>query len=314
MTIAPNTMTVGTIYAFSVVAFNDRGDTDSRIVKVTCTSANGPEVTITSTLERFNCRAKLVLTALLTSTSPVTSSWTVLNNMGVSVPFSALTPTVQNFSATNSITRVPYSLGIGSDVFAAGKSFTFRVTAHSLDSPKVTSFAEVVLIANSPPTAGYIFCTPSSGFALQTVFLLLSPGWTTDSASFPLSYSFTYRLSPASVYLTISTRSLRAFVTSSLPAGLSSLNSTLTLQIEAADVFFTSGTATTEVVITDASPDMPDYLKNGLQSAFFTGNVDLAFQSVNNVSHLYNILLSIPFEYPLSTSTCKFYISLSSFL
>jgi REJ domain len=197
------------------------------------------------------------------------------------------------------MSQVSYALGIQSDVFAAGKSFTFRITAHPSDSPAALSFSEVVLTANSPPTAGYVFCTPSLGVALQTSFLILSPGWTTDSSSFPLSYSFSYRLSPASVSLIITTRSLRAFVSSSLPAGLPSLNNSLTLQIEAFDIFYTSGTASTEVVVTEGSPDTPDYLKNGLETAFFAGNVDLAFQSINNVRFFFIILLSILHESPL---------------
>ena len=293
-------MSVGTIYAFSLIALNDRGDSDRQVVKVACTSPNGALVTITSATGRFNCRAKLVVTAALTSAFPVTSSWSVYNNMGVTVPFVALTPISRNFSAANTMYQASYALGIQSDVFAAGKSFTFRITAHPSDSPAAISFSEVVLTANSPPTAGYIYSTPTSGVALQTSFLILSPGWTTDSSSFPLSYSFTYRISPMSVSLVITTRSLRAFVSSTLPAGLLSLNSSLILEIEAADIFFTSGTATTEVVVTDGSPDIPDYLKNGLQSAFFAGNVDLAFQSVNNVRFFFNIFNSL---IPIFTNT-----------
>jgi hypothetical protein len=241
-----------------------------------------------------------VVTAVLTSAYPVTSSWSVFNSMGVAVPFAALTPVSRNFSTANTISQVTYALGIQSGVFASGKSFTFRITAHPSDSPAALSFSEVVLIANSPPSAGYIYCTPSLGVALQTSFLILSPGWTTDSSSIPLSYSFSYRLSPAAVSLVITTRSLRAFVSSSLPAGLPSLNSSLTLQIEVVDIFYTSGTATTEVVVTEGSPDVPDYLRKGLQTAFLAGNVDLAFQSINNVRP------SSRFFFPLPTNLSLF--------
>jgi REJ domain len=287
-------MSVGTVYAFSLVALNNRGDSDSQVVKVACTSPNGALVTITSLGGRFNCKAKLVVTAVLTSAYPVSSSWSVVDSMGVAVPFAALTPISRNFSSVNTISQVTYALGIQSGVFAAGKSFTFRITAFPSDSPAALSFSEVVLTANSPPSAGYIYCIPSFGVALQTSFLILSPGWTTDSSSFPLSYSFSYRLSPAAVSLVITTRSLRAFVSSSLPAGLPSFNSSLTLQIEVVDIFYTSGTASTEVVVTEGSPDVPDYLSNGLKTAFLAGNVDLAFQSINNVRLFFNIFFHSP--------------------
>jgi hypothetical protein len=118
-----------------------------------------------------------------------------------------------------------------------------------------------------------------------TKFLLSTAGWTADIASFPLSYSFSYRLSAASQYLSLAASSLRAYTVSTLPAGLSVLNGLITIQGEVTDVLMTSGTATTSVTaVANAAANTSHILTESLSSAFSTGDVNLAVQTVNNVS------------------------------
>ena len=53
-------------------------------------------------------------------------------------------------------------------------------------------------------TSGTCVATPTSGNALTTIFLLTSPGWTTDASNFPLSYAYAFQVSPGSSLLSIS--------------------------------------------------------------------------------------------------------------
>jgi hypothetical protein len=117
-------------------------------------------------------------------------------------------------------------------------------------------------------------------------------GWTSDAANFPLTFSFDYLLSATSPSLTIATSSLRAFTTTALPAGLITEGYDIALRATAVDIFKSSASAFGKVkVTTKANLNVTKVLTENLLSAFSSGDVNLAFQTVNNVSYLLLILL-----------------------
>jgi REJ domain len=239
---------------------------------------------------RFNPGAKMVLNSYLSANYEVTSSWSVSTSLGVSVPFTALTDKSKSFSKLDALNQIAFPLSIDGGVFTGGVAYSFRLTVSPTANSKIVTYTEVVLTANSPPTGGYISATPSSGTALVTNFQIATPGWTADVSVFPLSFNFAYRSMSSAPYLTLAAPSLRAFTTSALPAGSSS-GGLITVQGTATDVLLSSSSAIGSVTVTaSTSTNITSVLLKGLSKAFASGNLNLAFQTVNNVSILYIML------------------------
>jgi hypothetical protein len=127
--------------------------------------------------------------------------------------------------------------------------------------------------------------SPKIGDALVTLFEISTIGWTADSANFPLIFAFDYQLSAASPSLTIAASSLRAFTTTTLPAGLVTENYAITLRAIATDLYLSSASVYSQVEVTmSKNTNVTQVLESNLGSAFDTGDVNLVFQTVNNVS------------------------------
>jgi REJ domain len=282
VTLPPNVMKMNTTYTFLLAVSSRDGRSSSQTVSVTPLLSGSPEIFVTSLFGLFNPEAKLVIEGHISHPLAVTSAWTAYTPLGVPVPFKSLTHATKTISAS---TDSLFPLCIAGGEFVGGKSYTFRLSGHPIGVSSMLTFAEITLTANSPPTGGYMSSTPSRGDALMTKFLLSTAGWTADVTSFPLSYSFSYRLSVASQYLSLAASSLRAYTVSTLPAGLRVLNGSITVQGEVTDVLMMSGTAKTAVIVVEnAAANTSHIMTESLSSAFSTGDVNLAVQTVNNVS------------------------------
>ena len=158
------------------------------------------------------------------------------------------------------------------------------IAFNSLDPGNIIDFnvRDETLTANLAPTSGHIVSSPTIGSALVTQFTVSSPGWTTDTASFTLSYAFSYRLFRTSTNLTIAVSSVRPHTTTTLPAGV------IVLQTQVTDIYLTMAVAMTNVSVTPAPAVIVSHiLSASLATAFAAGNINLAVQAVNNVSMLY---------------------------
>ena len=285
LTISANAMIVGVTYAFLLTTSSPDGRSASETVLVTPVSSGSTQVSITAPFTRFSAGSKLVISAAISADYPVTSVWSLYDSIGVPVPFVTLTSKMQSFSAADANNRILFPLSTGAGVLLDGTVYTFRFTSYPTGNPKLQTFTEIVLTSNSNPSGGYLSSTPSEGNALETKFLIASPGWTADVASFPLTYTFEYKQYAAASYLTLTTSSIRASTSSTLPSGVSSENSMVTLQAIATDIFTAFSTATTAVkVILRAGTNVTEILTSRLSSAFALNDVSLAFETVNNVS------------------------------
>ena len=278
-------MILGVTYAFVLTTSSFDGRSASQTVLVTPVSTGSAQVSLTSPFTRFSAGSKLVVSATISANYPVTSVWSLHDSTGVLVPFASLTSQIRMFSASDAASRIVFPLSIGAEVLSPGTVYTFRFTSYPTGNSKLQSFSEIVMTSNSNPSGGYLSSTPTEGNALETQFLIASPGWTADAGSFPLSYKFAYRVSMAASYLTIATSSLRPFSTSTLPSGLSSENSLITLQATATDIFAAFSDAATTVKVTlSVATNVTDILSSRLSSAFALKDVSLAFETINNVS------------------------------
>ena len=285
LTISANAMIVGLTYAFLLTTSSPDGRSASETVLVTVVPTGSTQVSITAPFIKFSAGAKLVISAAISADYPVTSVWSLYDSIGTPVPFASLTSKLQTFSAADATSQIVFPLSIWAGVLLDGMVYTFRFTSYPSSNPKLQTFTEITLTSNSNPSGGYLSSTPSEGTALETKFLIASPGWTADVASFPLTYTFEYKQYVAASYLTLTTSSIRASTTSTLPSGLSSEDSMITLQATATDIFTAFSTARTAVKVTlSAGTNVTDILASRLSSAFALNDVSLAFETLNNVS------------------------------
>jgi REJ domain len=285
LTIPPNKLIPGYMYAFVVIVSAKDKRSSSQTVIVTPVDEGSAQLNLLSSFVQFNPGSKLVLESNIYGQFNVSAVWTVSSSLGKPVAFTALTPSKRNFTMINAMQNIHFPLSVPAYSFYGGTSYTFRLTVYPNGKASLATFAEIVLRANTPPSGGFVVVRPPSGIGLVTNFTITSPGFTTDVSAFPLSYSFTYRVSQSSPKLTITAASARAFALTNLPAGLPSLFHMIDVTSEATDIFLSSTTAFQNVTVTTSpTVNVTRILTTGLIQAFSSGNVNLAFQIVNNVS------------------------------
>ena len=292
LVVPPYSLNVKKVYVFVVYVSAKDGRSSSQTVVVTPVDKGSAQLQILSSFVQFNPGSKLVVDSNILAEFDVIAFWNVSSSLDNSVSFSSLTPSKQSFTKYDAARNVHFPLSVPAYALRGGISYTFRMTVYPSRKASLATFSEVVLRANSPPSGGYLAIQPRSGVALVTNFSVFSPGFTTDISSFPLSYTFTYRVSQNSANLTIASASTRAFTVSTLPAGLPDLHNLVTVSSQASDIFLSSSSVFDYVTVNASSnAELAHILKTGLLQAFSSGNVNLAFQIVNNVSpHRFSFL------------------------
>ena len=230
-------MSLSKVYAFTVLVLSNDNRSDSQTIFVS-PSIGSTQVSITSSFLRFNPSAKLVLESSIAADYAATFTWSVLTVLGVPVNVPSLTNKTVLFPGSTEVYAVNFEVNainfpfsVIGGIFSPGKAYTFQLTASPTENAADTTFSQITLTANLAPTSGRIISSPTNGSALVTPFLLSSPGWTTDAASFPLSYAFSYGMLNASANLTIAVSSVRPYTTTLLPAGV------IVLQTQVTDVY-----------------------------------------------------------------------------
>ena len=234
-------------------------------------------------LFRSNPSAKLVLDSSITADYLVDFTWSVLTALGAPLNIPSLTLKTILFPGSSALSPINFPFSVIGGSFSPGKAYTFQLTATSTVDAADITFSQITVTANLAPTSGYIISSPTNGSALVTQFTVSSPGWTTDAASFPLSYAFSYRMFGTSPNLTIAASSVRPYTITMLPSG------EIILQAQVTDVYLTLAVAMTIVGVTSAPAlsSVSQILNTSLATAFAAGNINLAIQTVNNVSILH---------------------------
>ena len=139
--------------------------------------------------------------------------------------------------------------------FLLCRQYTFRLYAYNAKSPSSWAYGEVVLIVNSPPSAGVMTVTPQTGYALQTSFVGAQSGWIDDVNDYPLTYDFLYQLTSNVIVgqpnvFTIVSLSALSSVSTVLPPGLPAENNKVTVFGRAEDIYLSSSNVSAVVVVT----------------------------------------------------------------
>ena len=270
---------MNTVYAFTVVVLSKDHRSDSRTITVSPSNGTA-QLSITSSISRFNPSAKLVLDATISANYAVDFTWSVLTVLGAPVNVPSLTNKSISFPGLEELNAISFPFSVIGGIFSPGKTYTFQLSVSPTEDTANAIYSQIILTSNSAPTSGHIVSSPTNGSALVTQFTVSSLGWTTDAASFPLNYAFSYRLLSTSANYTIAVSSVRPYTTTLLPAGL------IVLQTQVTDIYFTSAVAMTNVAVTSAPAlnFVSHILNASLATAFTAGNINLAIQTVNNVS------------------------------
>ena len=279
-TVSNGTMSLNAVYAFTVVVLSKDHRSDSRTVIVR-PSIGTAQLLITSSFTRFNPSAKLVLESINSADYAANFTWSVLTALGA--PVNIVSLTTKSIAAFDDFLPISFSLSVIGKSFDPGMAYIFQLTAPSTVNAAHTIFSQIILTANSAPTSGRIVSSPKNGSALVTQFALASPGWIADAGSFPLSYAFSYTVFGASAHLTIAAPSVRPYTITMLPAGV------IILQTQVTDIYLTLATEKTIVNVTSAPAlsKVSHILNTSLTIAFAVGDINLAIQTVNNVSILH---------------------------
>lgn len=291
-------MNPNTTYALRISVSALDGRSAAQIVTLSAVDIGSAQVSISSTFVRFNPGSILTIFGEIFAKFTVTAEWNITSSSGVFVSINALTPTMQVISKANAMNRIAFPLSIGANTFTAGSLYSFRLTAQKLGNTNINrqTFTEIMLTVNSVPDGGLVSSNPVSGSALETPFAISTSGWATAAENFPLSYAFAYQVSTTSI-LTMATASKRAFVTATLPAGLAKDNYLVKLQGQAMDIFLSSGFATSTVTVrTSISTNITQLLSTNIAIGFISGDIDLVFQTINNVSYGFNSISLTIFE------------------
>ena len=269
LVVPPNSLKVTEVYVLVVFVSAKDGRSSSQTVVVTPVDKGSAQLQISSSFVQFNPGSKLVVDSNILAQSDVIAFWNVSSSLDKSVLFSSLTPAKQSFTKYDAAQNIHFPLSVPAYALRGGISYTFRLTVYPRGNANLATFSEVVLRANSPPSGGYLAIQPTSGVGLLTNFTIISPGFTTDLSSFPLSYTFTYRVSQDSANLTIASASIRAFTVSTLPAGLPDLHNLVTVSSQASDIFLSSTSVFQNVTVNASSiAELSHILKTGLIQAF----------------------------------------------
>ena len=300
-------MTMGFKYAVTLVGASTDGRSSSATVSVSPLSSGSAIVRIQTKTVKFNSDSTLKLTGGLIAFSNQTISWDVFPI--VSLENYGLTQPSKNVSMSEVKEGLVFSLAVQPSVFAPGKTFTFRLTSSPISaSPdsqnqqshfsltdsdsSMTSYSEISLQVNAPPTSGILVVSPLNGTEMVTSFTVLSRNWIDDPADYPLAYAFAYVLDKAGeTDFTLSLFSEKSYTVTPLPAGLLSMNSTVLCKGVIRDNMGAGVTVSQAVyVMSSAAPGqdvasaLSTVLDTQLEKAFASGNNDAVMKSINVVA------------------------------
>ena len=217
-----NEMDLSNQYLFSVTVSSKDGRSASQSVTVTPLLSGSPVVYSDNKLFKFNYDSVLSINGIVNANFSTSAKWTAFyNGQPVSLD-RAFTKLTMDFTAKEALVAASYPLAVLPNTFVAGRTYTFRLSAHPLDNVALSAKTEVVLMVNAPPIGGRTIVSPLSGDALMTDFTMSTIGWSDDLSDYPLSYRFSYQLAISDLIPVLALTSLNPlpYAVSLLPAGL----------------------------------------------------------------------------------------------
>ena len=217
-----NQLQLNLLYNFMVTVRSKDGRSATQTVQISGLLAGSPVVTSYNTALRFSLARPLVIPGSLTSNVSTLATWTAVSYGYPASLERAYTPISRTFTPSELKNTINYPLAVLPYSFIGGRIYTFRLTASSTLFPSQISVTEVTMTANSPPIGGYLLVTPDTGYALDTLYSMITSGWSDDASDYPFSYNFAYELAISNFIpaLALTVNSPLPYAKSALPPGL----------------------------------------------------------------------------------------------
>jgi hypothetical protein len=211
---------VGTTSTITVTAF-DSSRSVSSSVALTALDVAAPSVAVSSTLTtKLNPFDKLYLVGSIKAVSTVGCAWSISDT---TVDLSSVSLTGTSKQVPGSSATTSYNLVLAAGGLVAGSQYSFTLSCTTQGG--TAGFASFAVVTNSPPSPGTFSVSPKSGVELQDPFTFAASQWI--DSDIPLTYAFGF-LSVTGVLQQVQSQSQLNYGTTVLPAGLDSLNYTVT--------------------------------------------------------------------------------------
>ena len=160
------------------------------------------------TNSRLNINGKII--HVTNSATDYSASWLSFIN-GKEFNVTSLTPTAtvirfqpiqSNLKVVTTQSSFDFPLVIPQNTLISGATITFRLKINEQGS-KSSTYSDVNIVVNQPPYGGSLEVNPLLGYSFSTTFIMTMMQYSEDASEYPLSYSFSYQLSPSSNALII---------------------------------------------------------------------------------------------------------------
>jgi hypothetical protein len=229
----------------TVYVTNSKGYSASASMTAIIQNSLIPVVSIRAAKTIFNVGDAVAVTGLLSSTVPMRTVWTVSDT---SVSLSAIS---SNSKLNRTFTAVGFNafdLGITANSLVAGLSYTFQLSAQYLGF-SASSYAQITITMNTPPSGGSISVAPSVGTALTTAYFMSTTNWVDDASDYPFSYIFSYYTTTSTSSVVVKNLDTKSYSSSVLGQGLQGNNYLVTCVAVVMDVNNGSSSVLTTVMV-----------------------------------------------------------------
>jgi hypothetical protein len=186
--------------------------------------------------------------------------------------FVSFQPIRNNYREIVTADTFNFPLVIPQKTLPPGATITFRLEINEMGS-KFSSYSETKVIVNQPPDAGSLRVDPFNGYSFSTIFMISMSQYSSEASNYPLSYSFSFQLSPTSNILGLQLQCGSNSVRTILPAGYDFMN----FLVDIIGVVYDSlGSSTTDIrnvsVLELENVEYYSYLTGSLSDSFDVAN------------------------------------------
>jgi len=239
------------VYTFTVIV-SDGDRSSNASASITVVQDLIPSVSISSayTSGKINPLGTIKLTGGLDLKYSATSTWALEEDSSSVLKSNSDLSTVALTSLTKTLTSggdYSHYLVIDGTYLVSGGTYQFTFSSSYTGSDS-SSFAQIKLTVNSPPTSGTVTVTPEVGTSISDYFDLVASDWTDDFTDFPLRYAFYYIDSSDTAILLRGSELGNTYEEVNLPQGIGS-NYSLTVEVYVSDIYGGAATSTTEITV-----------------------------------------------------------------
>eukprot|EP01032_Pedospumella_encystans_P039218 gene39218-biopygen20330 len=220
------------------------------VITVTVLPSLSPVVTVSSNVPStgiFNRNRELQLTGVIDMPSDFngTAMWSVDDATNFDLDTAASSPLLVRFAPPYAFTSNTIYLALRANTLPGRSTLTFSLTTQSAVSGLQTVNKGAVVV-NAPPLPGTFVVAPPNGTEIVDTFSFLAEQWL--DSDLPLLYQFAY-VSSSGTEMTVRSKLQTAFGASTLPAGLSAQNFSVTCLVTVFDFYAASESLAFPVIV-----------------------------------------------------------------